>query len=109
MIGRNTIGNLPSYRYNKRPDSIAGDKGYSGKAIRNLIASRSITAVIPSRSNESRSDSFDRASYRNRNIVERPIGWLKESRRIATRYDKLRCTYIAFVYLAATRRAIALL
>ena len=100
---------LSLYRHNKRPDSIAGDKGYSCKAIRNLIASQSITAVIPSRSNETRSDSFDRASYRNRNIVERLIGWLKESRRIATRYDKLRCTYIAFVYLAAMRRAIALL
>ena len=97
------------HRYESRPDAIAGDKGYSSDAIREHIEYRSIEPVIASRSNETRDDSFDRASYRNRNIVERLIGWLKESRRIATRYDKLPCSYIAFVYLAATRRAIKLL
>ncbi|MFK7768345.1 MAG: IS5/IS1182 family transposase, partial [Mariniblastus sp.] len=37
---------------------------------------------------------------------ERVIGWLKESRRIATRYDKLTSSYIAFVRIAAIRRLI---
>ena len=31
---------------------------------------------------------YDRVLYRERNIVERAIGWLKQSRRIATRYKK---------------------
>lgn len=32
---------------------------------------------------------FDRPRYRHRNIIERMLGWLKESRRIVTRFDKL--------------------
>ena len=37
-------------------------------------------------------------------MVERLIGWLKESRRVATRYDKLLEVYLAFVELAFLRR-----
>ena len=36
-------------------------------------------------------------------MVERLIGRLKEYRRIATRYDKLATSYLAFVQLAAIR------
>jgi transposase len=32
---------------------------------------------------------FDRPKYRQRNIIERMFGWLKENRRIVTRLDKL--------------------
>jgi transposase len=38
-----------------------------------------------------------------RNVVERLVGKLKEYRRIATRYDKLAASYLAFVQLAAIR------
>ena len=41
--------------------------------------------------------------YRERNLVERLVGKLKEYRRIATRYDKLAASYLAFVQLAAIR------
>ena len=46
---------------------------------------------------------MDWALYRERNIVERLVGRLKEYRRIATRYDKLAASYLAFVNLAAIR------
>jgi transposase len=36
-------------------------------------------------------------------VVERLVGRLKEYRRIATRYDKLAVSYLAFVQLAAIR------
>jgi transposase len=41
--------------------------------------------------------------YHERNVVERLVGKLKEYRRIATRYDKLAASYLAFVQLAAIR------
>jgi transposase len=41
--------------------------------------------------------------YRERNVVERLVGKLKEYRRIATRYDKVAASYLAFVQLAAIR------
>ena len=46
---------------------------------------------------------MDRDLYRERNVVERLVGKLKEYRRIATRYDKLAASYLAFVQFAAIR------
>lgn len=100
---------LSFYQRNKRPDALAGDKGYSSKSIRHLIENLEIKPVIPSRSNEAPNENFDSTTYRNRNIVERVIGWLKEARRIATRYDKLVESYLAFVQVAAMRRLLSLI
>ena len=47
--------------------------------------------MIPSKANQDRNArpvAFDREAYRNRNIVERLIGWLKECRRIFSRFEK---------------------
>jgi transposase len=46
---------------------------------------------------------LDRAAYRRRNFVERLINRLKQSRRIATRYEKLAANYLAMLTLAAIR------
>ena len=46
---------------------------------------------------------MDRKLYRERNVIERLVGRLKGYRRIATRYDKLALSYLAFVHLAAIR------
>ncbi|WP_168564979.1 IS5 family transposase [Crateriforma spongiae] len=100
---------LSLHRYDSRPDAIAGDKGYSSHAIRDRLRELGIEPVIGSKSNESREEEFDREAYRRRKIVERLIGWLKESRRVGTRYDKLACSYLAFVQLAALRRALKLI
>jgi len=97
------------HRYESRPEAIAGDKGYSSHAIRESLADRFIEPVIASRTNEPRDENFDREAYRHRNIVERLIGWLKESRRVATRYDKLTSSYLTFVTLTAMRRVMRLL
>ncbi len=40
-------------------------------------------------------------TYKERNVVERLVGRLKEHRRLATRFDKLASSYLAFVHLAA--------
>lgn len=47
---------------------------------------------------------FDRAQYRERNIVERVIGWLKNLRRIASRAEKLAVRYAGMVTLALIAR-----
>jgi transposase len=46
---------------------------------------------------------FDREAYRRRNVVERCVGWLKENRRLATRYEKLAVNFLALVKLAMIR------
>ncbi len=88
------------------PDALAGDKAYRAKRIRQELANRSIQAVIPSQSDEPRDEAFDRATYRRRNIVERAIGWLKQWRAVATRYDKLARTYLATLTLALIERSL---
>lgn len=66
--------------------------------------------MIPYRSDQWRqsrhSSGLDTAAYRRRNVVERCVGWLKELRRIATRYEKLALNYLAFVKLAMIRRCL---
>ena len=42
-------------------------------------------------------------------MVERCIGWLKESRALATRFDKLAVNYLATVKLAMIERYLRLL
>lgn len=84
----------------RRPEKLAGDKAYSSGYIRGWLKAHRIEAVIPRRTNEGGHDKpFDRESYRARNIVERTIGWLKEFRRIATRYEKLAVHYLGMITL----------
>ena len=95
-------------RRRRRPDAVAGDRGYSYPRIRAWCARRGIEAVIPTRSNQPR-ERLDRRKYRRRNVVERCIGWLKESRRVATRYEKLAVHYLAMLKLAMIQRCLRLL
>ncbi len=46
---------------------------------------------------------FDRALYRQRNLVKRFFGKLKHVRAIATRYEKHAANYLALVKLAAVK------
>lgn len=66
-----------------------------------------IRPVIPSKENEDRSKrpvKFDKKAYRNRNIVERLIGWLKESRRISARFEKTAVNFAGMIKLAFIRQ-----
>jgi transposase len=90
-----------------RPVKLAGDKGYSYPRIRRWLARYGIKSVIPRRSNQKPEDKrhrFDKDAYRRRAVVEQCIGWLKESRAVGTRFDKLAVNYIATLKLAMIRR-----
>ncbi len=49
---------------------------------------------------------FDQPKLRQRNFIERMFGWVKENRRIGTRYDKLAKSFAAMVSLACTMRCL---
>ena len=91
-------------RVRTRPRALAGDKGYSYDRIRRYLRRRKIKAVIPTRKDQKQRPGFDREAYRCRNVVERCINWLKESRALATRFDKLAVNYLATVKLAILQR-----
>ena len=88
-------------RPRKRPERLAADKGYSYPSVRAELRRREIGAVIPTRSNQRRRSGFDRAVYAERNRVERCVNRLKQLHRVATRYEKRACNYLATVKLAA--------
>ena len=103
LIGEISIAGNPG-RPRSKPDNIAGDKAYSCSRIRDWLARRGIGDVIPTKENEMRRKDFDKDAYRNRNIVERCIGWLKECRRIATRFEKLAIHYMGMLKFAMILR-----
>lgn len=97
--------NTVKIRRRRRPDAVAGDRGYSYPRIRAWLSRRGIEAVIPTRRDQPRAW-LDRKKYRRRNVVERCIGWLKECRRVATRYEKLATHYLAILKLAMIQRCL---
>ena len=60
--------------------------------------------MIPTRKDQKRVPTFDEPTYRRRNVVERCIGWLKDRRRLATRFEKLAENFLAMVKLAMLER-----
>lgn len=47
---------------------------------------------------------FDKAAYCQRSIIERCIGWLKECRRLATRFETLAVNFLAMAKVAILER-----
>jgi transposase len=77
------------------------DKGYDSNAIRAKLTAHHITPVIPPKKNRKELLEYDITLYKLREKVERFFNRLKQFRRIATRYDKLGTTYLAFIHLVA--------
>ncbi len=99
-------------RWTGWPLQTAGDKGYSYPKVRRWLARRLIEAVIPQRSDQVEHEGrlpLDKRAYRRRAHVENCVGWLKENRRIGTRYDKLAVNFQAFLDLAIIRRYLRIL
>ena len=104
LLERGAVARPGRGRPRVRPDRVAGDKGYTGRRIRAYLRRRGIGAVSPRLRNEpKRGVRFDRAAHRERNAVERAINRLKQSRAIATRYEKLEETFHALLTVAAIR------
>ena len=79
------------------------DRGYDSDHIRNTIAERGATPVIPAKASRKVAMPHDTVTYALRNRIECCFAKLKCSRRLATRYDKTADSYLGFVHIAATR------
>ena len=100
-------------RRRKKPVKLAADKAYSVQRIRDWLKQQRILAVIPHKDNEAaRWDptmKFDKLTYRQRAVIEQCVGWLKECRRIGTRFEKLAIHFHGMLQLAMIRRYLKLL
>ena len=89
------------------PVYLAGDKGYRADWIDQYLLDLQIIPVIPSRENEDRSRrvvDFEKERYRQRNIIERLIGWLKEYRRVFSRFEKTAKNFAGMLRIAFVQR-----
>lgn len=94
------------------PLALSGDKGYRAAWIDEYLIDLGIQPVIPSKENEdrdARNVEFDREAYRQRNIVERLIGWIKECRRVFSRFEKTAKNFGGFIKMAFIQRYLRLL
>jgi len=92
-----------------RPGRVVADKGYDVPRIRKWLRKRGIGSTIPEKTKPhgrkpGRPPSFDKDVYKRRNVVECCVGWLKQARRIATRYEKLAVNFLAMLKLAMIQR-----
>ena len=85
------------------PKALLADKGYDGNDFREYLLIRGILPIIPPRSNRKAPEHPDYRRYKDRNRIERLFTKLKQSRRIATRYDKTALSFASFLNLAAAR------
>jgi putative transposase len=83
-------------------DAAVMDKAYDSDVIRQVLHDQGVEAVIPSKTNRIEEIRYDKEQYKCRQKVERFFSKLKHFRRIATRYDKLSRTFLAFIHLVAT-------
>lgn len=90
-----------------RGSIVMADKAYGSRKLREYIVNRGATYCIPPKSNTVKPWDFDPHQYRERHLIECFFNRLKENRRIATRYDKLASSFLAFVHLACARILLA--
>ena len=91
---------------------MAGDKGYRADWIDEYLLERGIEPVIPSKENEDRDArpvAFNKQTYRRRSIIEQLIGWLKESRRILSRFEKTATNFGGMIKMAFIHRYLRLI
>lgn len=81
--------------------NVLADRAYGTSEIRNYIASQGANYVIPPKSNTKEPWHCDYWLYKERHLVECFFNKIKAFRRVATRYDKLASSFLAFVHVAA--------
>lgn len=80
---------------------VLADKAYDSKEIREFVELNNGIPNIPSRKNAKEPAPYDKELGKSRHIVECYFARIKRYRRVATRFDKLSATYLAFVTLAS--------
>ncbi len=83
-----------------RPRHVLADKAYDSNHIRECIDGLGARAVIPCNPTRKKAIPYDFNIYKARNRIERCFNKLKHFRRIATRYDRRKIYFLAFIHFA---------
>ena len=80
---------------------LLADRGYDCDSFRKILIDKGILPVIPGRKHRKTPIDYDKHIYKERNIVERFFGGIKEFRRITTHYEKPACMYKGALVMAS--------
>lgn len=80
---------------------VLADRGYDSNELIDYIYAHGGEPTIPSRKRAKFECHCDWLLYKERHLVGMLFLTLKAYRRIATRYDKLTCAYLGFLYIAS--------
>jgi transposase len=80
--------------------TVIADKAFDTDPIRDDLAARGCTAVIPSKKNRRHPKKLNKAAYRWRHGIENVFSRMKDLIRITLRRDKTSVSYLGFLYLA---------
>ncbi len=87
----------------KKASYVLADKGYDSDEILHYIEhTTKAIPVIPPRSNRIIQRSYERTLYKERNCIERLFNKLKNFRKLATRYEKIKTNFESLIYLACS-------
>jgi transposase len=114
VLDRVVVDRVGPGRPRTRPDWVLADKAYSSRQIRAYLAGRKIKTAIPVKDDQvaarrrkgrkgGRPPLFDPVRYRDRNTVERAVNKLRETRAVATRYDKRDYIYRGTITVSTIR------
>lgn len=81
--------------------NVLADRGYDSSRLIDYIYDHGGEPTIPSRKGAKFERRCDWRLYKERHLVEKLFLKLKAFRKIATRYDKLACTYLGFLCIAS--------
>lgn len=85
------------------PAIMLGDKGYDSDPIRKDLRDRGAVPEIPTKRNRHVQHKVSRTLYALRSRIECFINRLKNSRRVATRYDQTAASFLGFAALSSIR------
>jgi len=84
-----------------KPEAVLADRAYDADRLMDAILDAGAEPVIPPRRHRKHQHAYDKALYKEHNVIERFFNKLKQFRRVATRYDKLLTNFMGFVKIAA--------
>ena len=90
---RVAVGRVPAL------EEVVADKGFDGAPQRQACFDLGTMPQIPGRENRAEPAEVYPEAYRERNRVERFFAKMKQFRRAATRYEKLKVTFSGFLHL----------
>jgi|TARA_R110002126_G_scaffold180739_1_gene329537 transposase len=83
-------------------DWLLADRGYDANWFRKGFIDKGICPCLLGRKSRKTTIKYDDRRYKRRNRIERMFGRSKDSRRVATRYDRSPTVFLFAIILAAT-------